>query len=347
MPSKSEAPTKSGYYALDDNDLNLEVARLNSQYLHFKTVFGSNTVPPVVNINHVGKVIDVATGTGAWALDFVSQPNVRDRDVQKPPPLDGQEPDIAAYTQGKSTFATINRILSGWALQQGFDIGLSYHFQKMLQDASLQVLSSTRALAPHGEYCLSHKGPNETSLSEFTVSSSQSLSHILDSVTLAMMKTGCLELGDGIRIADEEERKALMRERLPLPCATSYLLHLSWRQDEGGSSTSIILVLDAHNPARCRSRSVEEDGRGREAEGKRFVFALNKIGTCLPSPSLSQAWCRARMHMPDLTGARPLRALLHLIVVTKSSGMQAVALSAGIRLHSVPAGSEGRLDQIV
>ncbi|KAH8976799.1 hypothetical protein EDB86DRAFT_2820162 [Lactarius hatsudake] len=274
--------------------------RLNSQYLHFKTVFGSNTVPPAVNINHVGKVIDVATGTGAWALDFVSQPNVCDRDVQvfacdisstkfpqenkpdfdkitffkhdvtkpfpdkmlrtfdlvnmsymtisltvqgwksalqnlhdllkpggyltlrnadlvmftreKPPPLNGQEPNIAAYTQGKSTFATINQILSGWALQQGFDIGLSYHFQKMLQDACLQVLSSTRVLAPHGEYCLSHKGPNETSLSEFTISSSQSLSHILDSVTLAVMKTGCLELGDDIQIADEEERKALMRE---------------------------------------------------------------------------------------------------------------------------------------
>ncbi|KAH8980792.1 S-adenosyl-L-methionine-dependent methyltransferase [Lactarius akahatsu] len=300
MPSKSKSLTKSGYYALDDNNLDLEVARLKSQYLHFKTVFGSNTVPPLVNINHVSKVIDVATGTGAWALDFVSQPNVRDRGVQvfacdlssakfpqenepdvdkitffehdvtkpfpdkmlrtfdlvnmsfmcgalteqgwksalqnlrdllkpgghltlrdadlvtltheKPPPLDGQEPDIAAYTQGKSTFATINRILSGWALLQGFEIRLSYHLQKMLQDASLQVLSSTRVLAPHGEYCSSHKGPNGTSLSEFTTSSSQSLSYILDSVTSAMMKAGCLELGDGTRIADEEERKALMRE---------------------------------------------------------------------------------------------------------------------------------------
>ncbi len=45
-------------------------------------MFDSNTVPPVVNIAHVSKVIDVATGTGAWALDFVSQPDVRDRDVQ-------------------------------------------------------------------------------------------------------------------------------------------------------------------------------------------------------------------------------------------------------------------------
>ncbi len=46
-------------------------------------MFDSNTVPPVVNIAHVSRVIDVATGTGAWAIDFVSQSDVRDRaDVQ-------------------------------------------------------------------------------------------------------------------------------------------------------------------------------------------------------------------------------------------------------------------------
>ncbi|KAH9169474.1 S-adenosyl-L-methionine-dependent methyltransferase [Lactarius sanguifluus] len=274
--------------------------RLKIQYLYFKTVFDSNTVPPVVNINQVRKVIDVATGTGAWALDFVSQPNVRDRDVQvfacdissakfpqagkpdvdkirffeydvtkpfpdemlgtfdlvnmscmcfaltvqgwksalqnlhdllkpgghltlrdidtmvftheNPLPLEGQEPDIVAYTQGKSTLATINRISLGWALRQGFVVDLSYHFREMLQDASLQVLSSTRALAPHGEYCSSHKGLNGTSLSEFTAYSFQSFSRVLNVVTSAMMTAGCLELGDGTRIADEEERKALMKE---------------------------------------------------------------------------------------------------------------------------------------
>ena len=41
-----------------------------------------NIVPPVVNVAHLSKVIDVATGTGAWALDFVSQPDLRDRGVQ-------------------------------------------------------------------------------------------------------------------------------------------------------------------------------------------------------------------------------------------------------------------------
>ncbi len=82
----------------------------------------------------------------------------------------------------------------------------------MLQDASLQVFSSTRALVPHGEYCASHKGLNGTSLSEFTAFSIQSFSQVFNVLTSAMMKAGCLELGDGTRIADEEERQALMKE---------------------------------------------------------------------------------------------------------------------------------------
>ncbi|KAI9458375.1 hypothetical protein BJY52DRAFT_1372589 [Lactarius psammicola] len=307
MSSESETPI-GPEYVLDD--INSEVSRLKTQYLHLKAVFDSNTVPPVVNITSVNKVIDVATGTGAWALDLVSQPDIRDRGVQvfacdisttkfpqadepdvgritffqhdvtkpfpdemlgtfdlanmtyvafaltaqgwklalqnmhdllswasffnepggylilrdsdlvkfthenPPAPLEGQgpEPDFVAYTQGESTLATINRILSGWALRQGFVVGLSYHFRKMLQEASLQVLSSTRALAPYGQYCGSHKGLNGTSLSEFTESSSQGFSQVLEVVTSAMMKAGCLELGDGTRITDEEGRKALMKE---------------------------------------------------------------------------------------------------------------------------------------
>ncbi len=82
----------------------------------------------------------------------------------------------------------------------------------MLQDASLQVLSSARALAPHGEYCASHKGLNGTSLSEFTAFTLQNFSQVFDVLTSAMMKAGCLEFGDGTRIADEEERQALMKE---------------------------------------------------------------------------------------------------------------------------------------
>ena len=43
-------------------------------------------------------------------------------------------------------------------------------------------------------------------------------------------------------------------------------------------SDVILLVLDARDPAGCRSRLVEEEVRRREAEGKRLVFVLNKIG---------------------------------------------------------------------
>ena len=40
----------------------------------------------------------------------------------------------------------------------------------------------------------------------------------------------------------------------------------------------VLLVLDARDPAGCRSRLLEEEVRRREAEGKRLVFVLNKIG---------------------------------------------------------------------
>ncbi|KAH9044029.1 S-adenosyl-L-methionine-dependent methyltransferase [Lactarius hengduanensis] len=210
MSFESKTPVKP--YVLDDNDNNSEVSRLNTQYLYLKTIFDyPKIVPPVVSVAHVRKVIDVATGTGAWALDFVSQPEVRDRGVQvfacdisvakfpqadgpdvdkitffqhdvtkpfpddmlgtfdlvhmafmcwaltvqgwksalqnlrdllrpgghlilrdadllvftheNPPPLEGQELDIVAYTQGKSTLATINRICSGLAIRRGFVVG--------------------------------------------------------------------------------------------------------------------------------------------------------------------------------------------------------------------------------
>ncbi|KAH8991728.1 S-adenosyl-L-methionine-dependent methyltransferase [Lactarius akahatsu] len=296
MSSESKIPIEPKY-VLDDN--NSEVSRLNTQYLFFKTSF-DYIVPPVVNVAHLSRVIDVAAGTGAWALDFVSRPDVRDRDVQvfacdistakfpqadkpdvnkitffqhdvtkpfpdemlgtfdlvnmnylgfgltvqgwplalqnlrdllkpgghlilrdgdpflftheNPPPLEGQEHDIVTYTQGKSALATINRLYSGWALQQGFVLGLSYHMQKMLQDASLPVLSSLRVLVPHGNYCMSHKGLHGSPLSEYTAFSLQSFSQVINVLSLALMEAGCLELGDGTLIADEEERLALVKE---------------------------------------------------------------------------------------------------------------------------------------
>jgi nuclear GTP-binding protein len=41
---------------------------------------------------------------------------------------------------------------------------------------------------------------------------------------------------------------------------------------------AILLVLDACDPVGCRSRLVEEEVRRCEAEGKRLVLVLNKIG---------------------------------------------------------------------
>jgi ubiquinone/menaquinone biosynthesis C-methylase UbiE len=39
-------------------------------------------IPPGIDIAHVSRVIDVATGTGVWALDFASLPEVHKCNIQ-------------------------------------------------------------------------------------------------------------------------------------------------------------------------------------------------------------------------------------------------------------------------
>ncbi|KAH8995964.1 P-loop containing nucleoside triphosphate hydrolase protein [Lactarius akahatsu] len=71
----------------------------------------------------------------------------------------------------------------------------------------------------------------------------------------------------------------------------------------------VLLVLDARDPAGCRSRLVEEEVRRREGEGKRLVFVLNKIGAFCPSLSLpfhnAQAWLK---HLRHTTPTLPFRS---------------------------------------
>jgi SAM-dependent methyltransferase len=56
---------------------------LNAQYSFFKSVVGHpQVIPPGIDVAHVSRVIDVATGTGAWALDFVSLPEVHKSNIQ-------------------------------------------------------------------------------------------------------------------------------------------------------------------------------------------------------------------------------------------------------------------------
>jgi SAM-dependent methyltransferase len=56
---------------------------LNAQYSFFKSVVGHpRVIPPGIDISHVSRVIDVATGTGVWALDFASLPDVYKSNIQ-------------------------------------------------------------------------------------------------------------------------------------------------------------------------------------------------------------------------------------------------------------------------
>jgi SAM-dependent methyltransferase len=56
---------------------------LNTQYPFYKSVFGhSQVIPPGIDIANISRVIDAGTGTGAWAFDFASQPEVQRRNIQ-------------------------------------------------------------------------------------------------------------------------------------------------------------------------------------------------------------------------------------------------------------------------
>ncbi|KAI0288760.1 P-loop containing nucleoside triphosphate hydrolase protein [Russula brevipes] len=99
----------------------------------------------------------------------------------------------------------------------------------------------------------------------------------------------------------------------------------------------ILLVLDARDPAGCRSRLVEEEVRRREAEGKRLVFVLNKIDL-VPCEN-AQAWLK---HLRHTTPTLPFRsagphqrtnlasgtapALLRLLKAYKPSAAQSITV---------------------
>lgn len=94
--------------------------------------------------------------------------------------------------------------------------------------------------------------PTLSSLAQLAESSSSQLRDIVDPSS-----------------SDPEAYKALLRRQ--------YVRTLHKVVDE---SDIVLLVLDARDPAGCRSRLVEEEVRRREHEGKRLIFVLNKVGTC-------------------------------------------------------------------
>jgi len=79
----------------------------------------------------------------------------------------------------------------------------------------------------------------------------------------------------------------------------------------------VLLVLDARDPAGCRSRLVEEEVRRREAEGKRLVFVLNKVGACISS-TLSRLSGHRR-----LNGARWWISFIYIIDLVPRENAQA------------------------
>ena len=110
-------------------------------------------------------------------------------------------------------------------------------------------------------------------------------------------------------------------------------------------SDIVLLVLDARDPEGCRSRLVEEEVRRREAEGKRLIFVLNKVGAYLPKfdncilldlgifvfkidlvpPDNAQAWLK---YLRQTTPTLPFRSVSN----SSSSSVSTATSPALIRL---------------
>src|SRR6266702_6300440 len=147
---------------------------------------------------------------------------------ENPLPLEGHEPDIVAYTQGKSTLATINRIFSGWALRQGFVVGCTHlslrsalglirpqHFVSFPEDAPRYVSSGLVIYASpcpsRGILCVPQGAKRDISFGVHGVFPPELFSEPRRS-DFGHDEGRMSGVDDGIRNADEEEREVLMKE---------------------------------------------------------------------------------------------------------------------------------------
>ena len=63
-----------------------------------------------------------------------------------------------------------------------------------------------------GNYCDSFTGIDGTSLSKFKAVTIKNNAQVLNMISIAMMKSGSLELANGAVISNEEERQVLMED---------------------------------------------------------------------------------------------------------------------------------------
>lgn len=103
-------------------------------------------------------------------------------------------------------------------------------------------------------------------------------------------------------------------------------------------SDIVLLVLDARDPEGCRSRLVEEEVRRREAEGKKLIFVLNKVGTYDGSFAVMPIVRNCLIILIDLVPASNAQAWLkHLRQTTPTLPFRSVANSTSVSTATSPA----------
>ncbi|KAJ7276814.1 hypothetical protein C8J57DRAFT_1310492 [Mycena rebaudengoi] len=133
-------------------------------------------------------------------------------DKQFPPPIDAAGYDLNKYMDGNTWVNKANCVYTGFALQNGFIVGLTFCLRAMLERAGLKVEHSERGIATFGKACLSQKALDGSSLAEYEDFSLENMKFILAHLAGGMFRKGTLEVPQGNAITEEEKMEAILRE---------------------------------------------------------------------------------------------------------------------------------------
>jgi len=131
---------------------------------------------------------------------------------QPPPPVDAVGHNLDEYMDGTTWMHKANCVYTGFSLQNGFVIGLTFRLRAMLDHAGFSVEKSERGVAAFGKLCRTEKGLDGGSLAAYEEFSLENMEFILAHLAKGMLQKGTLEVPKGNVVASEEDMKVILQE---------------------------------------------------------------------------------------------------------------------------------------
>ncbi|KAF8217586.1 hypothetical protein K438DRAFT_1557844, partial [Mycena galopus ATCC 62051] len=131
---------------------------------------------------------------------------------QSLPAFDAVGYNLSEYMDGTSWVHKANCLYTGFSLQNGFVVGLTFRLGAMLEHAGFTVEKSERAAVTFGKLCRSETGLDGGSLVTYEEFSLRNLEFILAHVARGMLQKGTLEVPRGKIVTREEDMKETLQE---------------------------------------------------------------------------------------------------------------------------------------